>query len=334
MEKLTMADIAKAAEVGKSTVSRYFNHGYVSEDARSKISAVVRRTGFEPSVAAQNLRSKESHTIGIIAPTMTSTVTGRQLTVIDETLRAEGYSCIIMTAHHHREREISAIEYMRSLKLDGVILIATTIDEKLESLQKSSNVPFLVMGQEFESGVSVVYDDYRAGRDAGRYARKMGHDDVVYVGVSPNDQAVGVTRKQGVQDGLKQEGDEMKSFAFVETSFSYEEAKEACDRILDEHVPTMMICATDKICLAAYKSLSERGLHVPEDVSLIGFGGYEAGQLLTPALTSIRFKNEEAGVLAAKTLISMIRNEPVSRMQTIGYEWSYGDSVLDRTKTN
>lgn len=51
-----------------------------------------------------------------------------------------------------------------------------------------------------------------------------------------------------------------------------------------------------------------------------------------PALTSIRFKNEEAGVLTAKTLISMIRNEPVSRMQTIGYEWSYGDSVLDRTK--
>lgn len=327
MEKLTMADIAKEAGVGKSTVSRYFNGGYVGDTAKEKIRKVVERTGFEPSAAAQNLRAKQTRTIGIVAPTMTSTVTGRQLTAIDETLRAEGYSCIIMTTNHHPEREIAAIEYMRSLRLDGVILIATTIGPELEELQTSSKVPFLVMGQEFESGVSIIYDDYRAGKEVGAYAVDNGHQDVVYLGVGKSDRAVGVLRKQGVLDALESHGLKLTSASLKETSFSFEDARALCAKILDEHVPTMMICATDRIALGAYKEIRERGLSVPEDVSLIGFGGYEMSSLISPSIASIRFENENAGILAARTLIAMIQGEPVSRMQTIGYTFQKGGSV-------
>ena len=330
MGKLTMADIARQAGVGKSTVSRYFNNGYVSDEARTKISKVVQKTGFEPSVAAQNLRLKETHTIGIIAPTMTSVVTGRRLTAMDETLREAGYSCIIITTNHHPEREIAAIEYLRSLRLDGVILIATTIGKELEALQKSSEVPFLVVGQEFESGTSIVYDDYRAGKEVGQYARRMGHEDIVYLGVTEKDEAVGRLRKQGVFDGLKQDGETVKIADMRETSFSYEDARVLTEQILDEHVPTLIICATDKIALGACKAIQERGLRVPEDVSLIGFGGYEAGSLLTPSLTSVHFQNHEAGVMAARTLISMIHGDPVGRMQLVGYTFDKGGSVLDR----
>lgn len=179
MEKLTFSDIARKAGVAKSTVSRCFNGGSVKEETGAIIAKVIEDTGFEPSTAAQNLKLKSTKTIGIVAPSMTSTVTGRQLTTMDETLRKAGYSVIILTTGHNPDREIEAIEYLRSLRVDGVILIATTITDARERLQDSSSVPFLVLGQNFRHGTSVINDDYGSGYEAGRYARNRGHENVV-----------------------------------------------------------------------------------------------------------------------------------------------------------
>ena len=179
MEKLTFSDIARKAGVAKSTVSRCFNGGSVKEETGAIIAKVIEDTGFEPSTAAQNLKLKSTKTIGIVAPSMTSTVTGRQLTTMDKTLRKAGYSVIILTTGHNPDREIEAIEYLRSLRVDGVILIATTITDARERLQDGSSVPFLVLGQNFRHGTSVINDDYGSGYEAGRYARNRGHENVV-----------------------------------------------------------------------------------------------------------------------------------------------------------
>lgn len=332
MKKYTMADIAVEAGVAKSTVSRYFNGGYVKEDTRRKIQEIIDRTGYEPSLAAQNLRLKHTKTIGVVAPTLTSTVTGRQLMAIDETLRNEGYSCIIINTNHDAAREIAAIESLRSLRTDGIILIATNISEEHQRLQKSSEVPFLVMGQAFAHGTSVVYDDYDAGYEVGSYARKMGHSDVIYIGVSEDDDAVGKKRKQGVLDGLQ--ASDPGTVVLEETTFSYVDTRGLARSILDQRIPTMFICATDQMALAVYKEVVERGLKVPQDVSIIGFGGYESSDLLDPSLTSVRFHNEEAGKICARTIIDMVNQEPVARLQVISHDFRIGGSVRDLMEKN
>lgn len=324
MSKYTMADIAREAGVAKSTVSRYFNHGYLKEETRQKIQDVVTRTGYEPSAAAQNLKRKHTKLIGIVVPTMTSTVTGRQLSAIDRTLRAAGYTALIINTDHDPNREIAAIEHLRSLKADGIILIATNISEAHQRLQSASSVPFLVMGQRFRDGCSVIYDDYQAGRDVGAYARAMGQRDVLYIGVSEFDEAVGRERKRGVLEGL---GTSAVEVCTLETGFSYEKARQTVRAALLEHVPSLIICATDQMALAAYKEITDSGLRVPEDVSLIGFGGYEMSELVHPSITSVRFHNEQAGHVAASTLMSMIEKEPVAPLQIIGYTLRQGGSV-------
>lgn len=330
-DKITMADIASEAGVAKSTVSRYFNGGYVKEETRQRIREIVQRTGFEPSAAAQNLKAKTTKIIGVVVPTMTSTATGRLINSMDNALHDQGYSCIIMTTDHHPEREISSIEYLRSLRVDGIVLVATNIGEEHQRLQQSSPIPFLVMGQKFTRGTSVVYDDYEAGRTIGKYADSTGHHDILYIGVSETDEAVGRIRKQGVLDGLASHASLM-DVQTVDTTFSYDETRRLVSRQLDLHVPDLIICATDMLALACWKELHQRGLQVPQDVSLMGFGGYDMSELLAPSLTTIRFEHELAGRICASTILSMIRQEPVASLQTLGFRFLPGGSTRDLRK--
>lgn len=329
MKKLTMADIALQAGVAKSTVSRYFNGGYVKEETKERIRQVIEKNNYEPSAAAQNLKLKYTKTIGIVAPTMTSTVTGRQLMAIDETLRQQGYMTIIINTDHDAAKEIEAIEKLRSLRADGIILIATTISEEHQKQQQSSDVPFLVMGQQYEDGVSVVYDDYRAGLEVGKLAADYGHTDVMFIGVSEVDDAVGRVRKQGVLDGLK---GRCQTVMMEETTFSYNETRYLIRDILQVHIPTLFICATDRMAMAAYKEVRDAGLRVPEDVSIIGFGAYDSSELMDPSLLSVRFHNEEAGIIAARTLINMIYDQPVPSLQMIGHDIRMGGSLANLRK--
>lgn len=326
--RYTMADIAREAGVAKSTVSRYFNGGYVKEQTRQKIREVVERTGFEPSAAAQNLKLKTRRIIGVVCPTMTSASTGRLINAMDSALHEKGYACIVMTTDHDPQREIASIEYLRSLRVDGIVLIATNISAEHQRLQNASDIPFLTMGQKFPEGVSIVYDDFEAGRTIGAYARERGHRDIIYIGASEVDEAVGRIRKEGVLAGLGEDR-RIMHIMMEETAFSYQETRELARDLLSVHVPDLIICATDMMALACYKEIREKGLRVPEDVSVAGFGGYEMSELLSPAMTTIRFENELAGKLCASTIISMINGEPAASLQVLGFTFLPGQSMAD-----
>ena len=98
---------------------------------------------------------------------------------------------------------------------------------------------------------------------------------------------------------------------------------------LQKKRPTMFIGATDNIALGCLKAINELGLKMPEDISLIGFGGYETSLFINPSLSTIRFNNEEAGKKAGKTIIDLIEENPVDNLQLIDYQLIEGQSVKD-----
>lgn len=326
-KKLTMDDIAKMAGVGKSTVSRYFNDGYVKEETRLKIKKVIEEHHYEPNALAQILKAKQSKLIGIITATLDSTTSSRMMMAMDEYVRNEGYIPMIINTNHNELRELKSIESLWKLKVDGIVLLATNVTMTHQKIAAQLDIPLVFVGQSFDEGVSIVYDDYHAGYDVGEYIAKRGHKDIVYLGVDRKDEAVGVIRKNGVFDALKDYG--IYNVHFVETDFSYEKARKKIAQYLDRRQPSAIICATDNIALACFKEINERNLRIPEDISLVGFGGYEVSSLVTPSLTSIRFENEEAGCLAGKTIIDLIRGEDVPQKQLVHYVLIEGESVRD-----
>lgn len=139
------------------------------------------------------------------------------------------------------------------------------------------------------------------------------------------DEAVGVVRRSGIMDGLKDSG--VQDIFIYLSDFSLEHACEQVEKILDEHTIDALICSTDRQALGAYKVIRERGLRIPQDISVISFGGYDVSELLSPRLTTVRFDTEYSGKCCARTILRMINGEDVQPIQYVNYTFIEGESV-------
>lgn len=322
MRDLTIKDIAKLAGVAKSTVSRYLNDGNVSPETRNKLKKIIEENNYEPNAFAQSLKAKNSKFIGIIAPKLDSIVTSRVLMALDESLKTRGYNSLILNTSLNKDLELEYIESLKRLKVDGIILLATEITEAHKKSIQNLNVPILVVGQECRFTNSVIDDDYNAGAVIGEYIYRHNHKDILYLGVTEDDIAVGVKRRNGILDQLNKNID-VRVDKLI-TDFTSDKSEEIVIDYLSKNNPTAIICATDKIALGAIRAIEKHGKKVGDDISVTGFGGYD---ISTCKLTTIRFKNEVLGRIASDTIIKMISDEPVSNLQIIGFDFVEGDSV-------
>lgn len=332
MEKsrLTITDIAEQAGVAKSTVSRYLNGGQVSKKTKAKIKQVIDATNYEPNTFAQSLKAKRTRMIGVVAPTLDSLVTSAVLMAIERELKRQGYFMLIVSTSKQIEEEIEALEQLARQKVDGIILISTQITAELDEMIASIDIPVLIVGQESSRWSSIVNDDYEAGYHIGRYVAESGHREVVYLGVSEEDQAVGQKRKAGVIEGLMTKDVAIRSYV---TDFTYEAAYELCQSLLVQHSFTAVVCATDNIAYGVIRAMHEAGRSIPNDLSVTGFGGYYFSEILNPPLTTIRYRNEEVGKKAAQAMIRLACGQDVPRLQMSGFDFITGASVKQSKKS-
>lgn len=330
-QKLTMADIAARSGVGKSTVSRYFNGGYVSADKRNKIQKVIEACGYEPNAFAR-LNAHESRVIGVVLPTLNSKVSGRVITSIDRALRDAGYTTIIKNSDHDENLELLNLRRLIGLKVDGIILSAITMTEAHREIIQQAGIPVVVLAQNCPYGISIADDDYGAGVALGSLVGAHGVRRAAYIGVSESDQAVGVARKKGVLNGLA--GCGVQEVTFAESDYSFEGGYAAAKRLFQGFVPNeearypdTVICATDRIAYGVYRLLGELGLRIPEDVAVAGFGGYQESTLLHPPLTTLKFDSYALGRLGAETLLRLLAGKTVPKSQIVGFELVAGGSI-------
>lgn len=321
----TIADIAKIAGFAKSTVSRYLNGGSVSQETSKRIEEVILETGYTPNRFAQSLKAKQTKIIGTIVPRLDSFATTQTLIGIDEQLRDFDYQLLISNTSQNLQREIENIHTLQKQKVAGIILLATVItDEHIEAC-KRTDIPVILIGQQHEELYSVIHNDFEAAYELGKMVLQKGHRKIAYLGVTEQDVAVGVKRKEGFKKAISevQNCDVM----FYETSFKIEDAVDIVPHILDEFQPSLIVCATDNIAFGALKAIQMRGLHVPKDISITGFGGYSMTEFTNPEMTTVKFYYKEAGQLAAQNMIKKINKEFSPRIITSKFEIINRESV-------
>ena len=158
--------------------------------------------------------------------------------------------------------------------------------------------------QNFEEGITVTKDDYTAGKTMGSFMGSRVHGKIAYLGVDEEDEAVGIFRRQGVLEGIKESGSQVMT---VETGdYSYASGQEMMEKVLEKGLPDGVICATDRLAFGAYRILQKHGILIPEQVSVAGFGGYDESELLSPQLTTLRFDSYGLGYLGAETLLGPV----------------------------
>lgn len=325
-----ISDIAQMAGVAKSTVSRYLNGGSVSVKTKQKLERITREAGYVPNSFAQSLKAKRTNLIGTIVPRLDSFAAAQTMTGIDEELRTAGGRMLVYNAGQDRQREIEAMQDLARQKVAGIILMPAQVTDEHLRAAEASGIPVLLVGQGSDRLHSLVYDDYGAGRLMGRHVLDMGHRRIAYLGVTEDDEAVGRQRKEGFRAAAAECPD--CDIFYYESSFAIGDARLAAERILDECAPSLIVCATDNIALGVVKTAHVRGLSIPAQLSVTGFGGYEVTAIINPELTTVRFPYYEAGRLAARSMLKLTAGEDVRRATVMDVEMLSRESVDNLNK--
>ncbi|MCM3363782.1 LacI family DNA-binding transcriptional regulator [Niallia sp. MER TA 168] len=321
----TIGDIARLAGVAKSTVSRYLNDGSVSEATKRKIQHIIKETGYSPNAFAQSLKAKKPNIIGTIVPRLDSYASSRTLIGIDEELKTMNYQMLISHSNLDLEREIENIHSLVRQKVAGIILLATEITDRHLSKIKEVDIPVLIVGQQHKEIHSLIHNDYEAAYEVGKYILSQGHKRIAFLGVNEKNVAVGIDRKEGFKKSLEDIAD--IDVRFFEINRNNVEASSVVYDIMNTFCPSIIVCATDNLAIGAMKAVYSMGVSIPNDLSITGFGGYEMTEMIHPGLTTAKFFYEDAGNLAARKMLSLIRGEDTPLKTVSGFEIIYRESV-------
>ncbi|USK60046.1 LacI family DNA-binding transcriptional regulator [Peribacillus asahii] len=323
-----IADIAKLAGVAKSTVSRYLNGGSVSEVTKRKIEDIIAETGYMPNAFAQSLKAKKTNIIGIIVPQLDSYETSQTLIGIDEQLRELNYLMLVSHTNRNLDREIENIYTLAKQKVAGIILLATQITDRHVQAISEIDIPVLLVGQHHDEIHSLIHHDEEAGYAMGKYIIEQGHRRLAFLGVSETDIAVGVKRKEGFKRATRDVNNcEVRYF---ETKANMREVAANALDIFNDFFPSALICATDEIAIGAVKAAYTKGMHVPANLSVTGFGGYEITSMMHPALTTVQFYFIEAGKKAADHIVQLVNGQDIPMLTYSNFEIIARESVDKR----
>ncbi len=307
---MTIAEIAQRAGVSKTAVSRYLNSGYISQEKKEKIRAVIEETGYIPSRQAQNLRRGTSRMIGVILPKIDSESISRIVAGISQVLEEKGFQLLLANTENNIEREISYLEYFKNDQVDGILFIATILTRRHKEAIVGSRVPIVMIGQKADYVSCVYHDDFAAARELTELLVRTGRRQIGMLSVTQRDLAAGAARLRGFTEALQEHGMQAMPERIISADFTLKAGYESCRRLM-QACPGIdaILCATDTIAVGAMQYLHEQGKAVPGEIALAGVGHNRLSGIITPRLTTAHYYYKTSGVEAAKVLLQILDSD-------------------------
>lgn len=311
---VTLNEIARMAGVSKSTVSRYINHGPVGEKTKQKLKKIFEETGYVPNQFAQSLKAQRSNMIGVVIPRFDSPSTNQVLKGIDDLAYQKSYQLVLTNSNLNLQREKENLSLLERQKVGGIILIASFMDDDLKKQIMGLTIPILIIGQKIEGVPCLIHEDFEAGRKIAEHALELGHQKLLYVGVTANDNAVGVLRRDGFMQTAHEAG---VSVDFIETSFSRREAYQQALTYLPHNQASFIAAATDQIAVGIANAAHDLKLTIPDDFSLTGFGGYSESDYAYPRITTVDYPFYELGKRSLELMEKLLQEEKIDHINQL-----------------
>lgn len=326
---MTITEIAKMAGVSVSAVSRYLNDGYISEDKRKRIKAVIDKTGYQPSKQAQILRTKKSKVIGVILPKISSESIARVADGISSVLSKEGYQMLLVSTQNDPKKEIEYLNLLQNNPVDGILFSASVYDKAHQDALKKMEIPVVVISQKFDGFACVYHDDYGAAKAMTELLLKSGKQHIGHIAVTQSDEAAGKSRTQGYRDAMREQKKAVEPKMVVTAGFTMDAGYDCMKMLLKQNAELdAVFCATDTLAVGALTCLKEEGKRVPEDIAIVGIGHNRMSRVVTPKLTTAHLFYKTSGIEAANMLLEMIEEKNcVARQIQLGYEVVEAESV-------
>ncbi|MDC8003005.1 LacI family DNA-binding transcriptional regulator [Aureisphaera galaxeae] len=308
MKQVTLKQIAENLGISITTVSKALkNYPDVSKKTKALVKEEAKKLQYKPNVFAVNLRTKQSKTVGLIIPEVVHHFFSSVINGIIEQAEKKGYLVIILQSNESYKLEKKQIDLLISKRVDGIMisLASTTVDiSHLQEVQ-SLDIP-LVMFDKISKLIpcsKIVIDDRKAAYDATKHlidsgCKRIAHFRGALLPQNSIDRFLGY--KKALEDhGLTYD----PSLVYICENVNYEEGREAAEKLLKDHDDVDGIFTiTDLVAVGAIAVFNERGVKVPDDISIMGFSNWFVSQAITPSLSTIDQPGYEMGKRTFKQL--------------------------------
>lgn len=331
-ERLNIRQLAARAGVSTSTVSRVLNNsGYVRDEVRARIEAVIAETGYVPSGVAKNLKASVTDTVGVIIPRINSHASSEVTAGISVALAEAGLVPLLGNSANRPEEELRYFDVFKRQRVRGAIILATVLSPAHVAAMRAVGGPVVVVGQDASAlgFVSVIQDERRATREMTAALIAAGHRRIGLIGVGDWDVQAGHERRAGYLQALDRAGIAADPGWRIEGGFDFAEGARGVDRLMprgDEL--TAILAVTDRLAIGAMSRLAERGIAVPGAVSVAGVGDSDMAQLFRPRLSAIGFDYQATGARAAQALLALLDGTAAGpQAQVMPYRLCPRDSI-------
>jgi LacI family transcriptional regulator len=310
--RVTMTEIAREAGVSVPTVSRVFNGRFdVSPQTRERVEALLRRHGYR----RRSTRSGE--TVGLIdvvfndldSPWAVEIIRG-----VESVAHAATVGTVVSAIHRRSDAAQQWISNLRARTTDGVILVASDLERPLQSELRRLDVPTVVVdpvGGSALGAPTIGTTNWAGGLSATEHLISLGHRRIGFV-AGPRRLLCSRARLDGYRAGLEAAGIAPSVTLIRQGDFYHESGFDEGNALLAmRDRPTAIFAASDQMAFGVYEAARQRGLRVPDDVSVVGFDDLPQARWASPPLTTVRQPLSQMGVLAARTILRLARGEEV-----------------------
>ncbi|RKX77895.1 MAG: LacI family transcriptional regulator [Spirochaetes bacterium] len=312
----TIQDVARLAGVSIATVSRVINNSphKVNRETRGRVLKVIQDLGYRPNALAKSLLNKKTMTIGVIIPDISNPYYAEILRGIQDVAEEHGYAVTIQNTDRNQERIIKQIYLLREKLADGIIFSGGIIHGfgPLSALREMRE-KVVVIGRHEVDFPAVRVDNIGGATQAIQHLIDLGHRKIGFIGGSAMSTTV-MDRLTGYRNALAQNGYRPDEELIKEANFTPESGYTVAKAMLSQsNRPTAVFAANDQMAFGVIKAAREIGLHVPDELAVVGFDDIPLSYYFEPPITTVKIPRYELGVAAMQMLIDLINGNNFER---------------------
>ncbi|KKI89059.1 LacI family transcriptional regulator [Bacillus sp. SA1-12] len=320
----TIYDIARVANVSKSTVSRVLNNQTnISDAARERVMKAIEQLNYQPSKRARAL-SIGFDAIMVLSRSAKTTANNPFfsdiLQTIAEKAEEENFDVILQTAKNSHDELNKCLAKIKDKLIKGIIILSSPANEDFFKQLDIFNIPIVVIGKvegNYQNIYSVDTDNFQDSYHLTELLIEQGHTDIACLH-SPLDYHVSIDRLEGFKTCMQDHDLQLRKEWMIDSGYSVETASKAAKQLLlSDHRPSAVLATDDLKVISLYQAASDLGINIPKEISIVGYSNTSHTPFLSPSLTSIEIPVRKLGEAGANILFSKIKDNKNLPAQTI-----------------
>lgn len=316
----TIKDVAKLAGVSTTTVSHVINKTrFVAEDTTKAVWDAVSALRYSPSAVARSLKVNTTKSVGMIITTSEAPYFAEIVLAVEAYCYQQGYSLFLCNTQNEFEKIQNHLDMLVQKRVDGVLVMCSEYNENSLELFNGTNIPMVVMdwGPSDNKNDRIIDHSFEGGYLAARHLIDNGHKEIAMI----SGYLIKTTAKarfDGFLKAMKEAAIEVRPEWVLENDFEPEGGYESMNNLLKlEKLPTAVICGCDAMALGVISAITEKGLSVPQDISVIGYDNIHSSRFYAPPLTTIHQSKTRLGQMALDLLLERIKENDKPHEPTV-----------------